>query len=543
MARVLVLGATGYVGGRLVPRLLAVGHDVRVVARRPAKLTGVSWAADVALHEGDLLRPETLRGAFDDIDVVYYLVHSMGGAAAFAETDRRIAGTVAACASAAGVRRIVYLGGLGEIDDRTSTHLRSRAEVGELLVASEVPTTVLRAAVIIGSGSASFEMLRHLTEKLPVMVAPKWVHTRCQPIAIRDVLGYLVAALDDSSDEDRVHDIGGPDVLTYAEMLQGYARVAGLPRRLILTVPVLTPKLSSYWIGLVSPVPTGVARPLVESLSQEVVVRDDPATDSTRWVPDPPVSYEQALRHVLRRVRDREVETSWREAELPWRESELPTGPGRRRDALAAGDASPAEPQPEDPVWAGGTLLSDVQEAVAAAASPEVFSTVARIGGDRGWPVHQWAWSLRGFADQLIGGVGLRRGRRDPDRLRVGDAVDFWRVEEMRAPVAPGDVGLLRLRAEMWVPGHAWLEFRLLPEHGGGTRLRQRALFAPRSLLGRLYWYAMLPFHALIFRRMAQALADEAGLTSSGGPTAARGVRAAAGRIRRVRRPPARRAG
>jgi uncharacterized protein YbjT (DUF2867 family) len=493
--RVLVLGATGYVGGRLVPRLLDAGYLVRCLVRDPGKAGGTVWGARAEVMAGDLLEAGTLDAAFADVGVVVHLVHSMGSSAAFADADRRIARNVAAAAAAAGARRIVYLGGLGEVNERSSAHLRSRAEVGDILLAGSVPATVVRAAVVVGSGSASFEMLRHLVEKLPVMVAPRWVRTRVQPIAIRDVLRYLVGVVQDDSDADHVYDIGGPDVLTYLEMMQVYARVAGLPRRLVLTVPVLSPKLSSHWIGLVTPVPVGVAKPLVESLSQEVVVRRPgqrsdgalPAEDIATVVPGACLGYEEALRLALLRVRDRAVETSWREAELAGR--------------------SPAEPLPEDPVWAGGTLFADDRSTWVPAAPLEVFATVCRLGGDRGWPAYGWAWRVRGWVDQALGGVGLRRGRRDPDALRVGDALDFWRVE---AADRGSDACVLRLRAEMRLPGRAWLEWRIDGDGRGGARLRQRALFAPRGLLGRVYWWVLVPVHGALFGATLRWLAARA---------------------------------
>jgi len=506
----LVLGASGYVGGRLVPRLLDAGYRVRVLARTPGKLRDVPWARSVDVRAGDLLEGgEEVEEAFAGCDVVYHLVHSMGSTEEFAAADRRIARRVSSAAHARGLRRVVYLGGLGEVDEHSSQHLASRAEVADILAAGPTPCTVLRAGVIIGSGSASFEMLRHLVEKLPVMVTPRWVHTRTQPIAIRDVLRYLVVAADAAHEDgaDHDYDIGGPDVLTYLDMMRIYARVAGLPRRLVVPVPVLTPSLSSHWVNLVTPVPFGVARPLIDSLTMEVIVRDAQAgetEDIATLDPHPTIPYDQALRLALLRVRDAEVETSWRDAEI--------------------GGRSPAEPYPGDPEWTGGTLLTDVHESDTSAPAPYAFATVSRVGGGRGWPTHMWAWSIRGRMDRLIGGVGLRRGRRDPNRLRVGDALDFWRVEEIRQPGAgggtpvgsapapdPQQVGLLRLRAEMRVPGAAWLEWRIQPHaEDTGARLTQRALFAPRGLLGRVYWWSMLPFHAFIFASMLRSLARQA---------------------------------
>jgi uncharacterized protein YbjT (DUF2867 family) len=529
-SRILVLGGTGYVGGRLIPRLLDAGHRVRCLVRTPAKLSGLPWAEDVAVVAGDLLDPEGLDDAFADVDVVYHLVHSMGSADGFAAADRRIAEVVARAAARAGVRRIVYLGGLGDVDARTSPHLRSRAEVAEVLLAGPVPVTVLRAAVIIGSGSASFEMLRHLVEKLPVMVTPRWVRNRVQPIAIRDVLRYLVGVLETADDADHDYDIGGPDVLTYLEMMRVYARAAGLRPRLVVPVPVLSPALSSHWVNLVTPVPVGIARPLVASLVSEVVVRDT-SEDISAVVPGGCLPYEQALRLALARVRDADVETSWREAELAGR--------------------SPAEPYPGDPEWTGGTLLRDVQALTADAPAMAVFDAISRIGGDRGWPTHMWAWQVRGLLDRLVGGVGLRRGRRDPDVVRVGDALDFWRVEDVRRP-GGSEPGVLRLRAEMRLPGRAWLEWRMTAVGPDRTQVVQRALFAPRGLLGRLYWWVLLPAHGFIFRSMLEVLAADAvelaevgvtTVTSSDGPT-----RPPSGRDAGVGgpvpgQPPARRAG
>ena len=496
---VLVLGASGYVGGRLVPKLLAAGYRVRCLVRSPGKIAGNPWADQAEIVAGDLLAGEGLNSAFAGVDYVIHLVHSMGKAQEFVAADRQIALAVAAAAERAGVRRVVYLGGLGEVDASTSQHLRSRAEVGEILLASSVPATVLRAAIVIGSGSASFEMLRHLVEKLPVMVTPRWVDTRIQPIAIRDVLRYLVGVLDDDSGKDHVFDIAGPDVLTYRQMMQTYAEVAGLPKRLIITVPVLTPGLSSYWVNIVTPVPFGLARPLVSSLTVEVVKRAD-GEDITALVPGECLTYRESLELALQRVRDRGVETSWRDAEV--------------------GGRDPADPYPGDPEWAGGTLLTHVRTADSDATPAQLFQAVTSVGGERGWPSFRFLWEVRGLIDRLLGGSGLRRGRRDPMRLRVGDALDFWRVEDVRPPDASG-AAVLRLRAEMMVPGRAWLEFRIDPRDGG-SRLTQRALFAPRGLLGRLYWLLMMPFHPLIFTTMARTLASQAAAlpTSTDAPTA-----------------------
>jgi uncharacterized protein YbjT (DUF2867 family) len=516
---VLVLGATGYVGGRLVPRLIAAGHRVRCLARDPAKLRDAPWAGQVEIVRGDLL--EGADGAFAGIDTVYHLVHSMSGGADFARLDRAIARSVATSAAQAGVGRIVYLGGLAG-DEATSEHMRSRAEVADVLRTGPVPVTELRAAVIIGSGSASFEMLRHLVEVLPVMVTPRWVESRVQPIAIRDVLRYLIGVLAIDDRDDHTFDIGGPDVLTYRQMMRIYAEVAGLPRRIIVPVPPLTPRLSSHWVGVVTPVPAAIARPLVESLTTDAVAVG--GTEAIqRLVPGERIGYRRALQLALARVRDHDVETSWREADYTGR--------------------PPAEPDPSDPDWTGGTLYRDRRTATAHAPPADLFAAVCGIGGDRGWP-HAWAWRIRGILDRMVGGIGLRRGRRDPDALRVGDALDFWRVLDVRAP-RDGRPGLLRLVAEMKLPGRAWLEFHVGEGDEGTSVLHQQALYAPRGLFGRLYWWVLVPFHHVIFPDMAARLVRRAEqrATSSGAltaPPAAPGDPAAA---TAPDQPPARRAG
>ncbi|MFJ9446246.1 SDR family oxidoreductase [Kitasatospora sp. NPDC101235] len=483
--RCLVTGATGYIGGRLVPELLARGHTVRCLVRDPGRLRDHPWRARVETATGDVTRPETLAGAFDDIDVAYYLVHSLGTKPSFEATDREAARAFAAAAAAAGAARIVYLGGL--VPDYAaadlSPHLRSRAEVGRMLPAGGVPTAELRAAVIIGSGSASFEMLRHLTERLPAMVTPRWVSTRIQPIAVRDVLRYLVGAAHLPPGLNRTFDIGGPDVLTYEQMMQRYARIAGLRRRLILPVPVLTPRLSSLWVGLVTPVPGSIARPLVESLRHEVVCGEH---DIARWVPDPPTGLtglDQAVTLALRRIKDADVATRWSSASSP---------------------GAPSDPLPTDPDWAGGSLYQDVRERTVTASPAAVWRVIESIGGDNGWYSLPLAWALRGWLDRAVGGVGLRRGRRDPTRLRVGDSLDFWRVEE----IEPGR--LLRLRAEMRLPGLAWLELSVTPDDSHGTQYRQRALFHPHGLAGHAYWRAVAPFHTAVFAGMARNIAERA---------------------------------
>ncbi|MFI8006453.1 SDR family oxidoreductase [Streptomyces sp. NPDC086010] len=490
--RCLVTGASGYIGGRLVPELLEAGHRVRCLARSPEKLRDYPWAGDAEVAKGDVTDADAVAAAMRDIDVAYYLVHALAGGPGFEKTDREAARIFGEQARAAGVARIVYLGGLTPDDVPTrelSPHLRSRAEVGRILLDSGVPTTVLRAAVILGSGSASFEMLRYLTERLPVMVTPSWVSTRIQPISVEDVLRYLVGSAHMPADVNRAFDIGGPDVLTYRHMMEQYARVAGL-RRVILPVPMLSPGLSSIWIGAVTPVPRQLARPLAESLRYEVVCSEH---DITRYVPDgpgQPFSFDKALTLALKRVREANVTTRWSSASTP---------------------GIPSDPLPTDPDWAGGSLYTDVRELDVDASPEALWRVIEGIGGDNGWYSFPLAWALRGWLDRLVGGVGLRRGRRDAQRLRVGDSLDFWRVEE----IEPGR--LLRLRAEMRLPGLAWLEMYAEVGENGRSHYRQRAIFHPLGLLGHAYWWSVSPFHAVVFGGMARNIARAANQGRTGG--------------------------
>jgi uncharacterized protein YbjT (DUF2867 family) len=485
----LVTGASGYIGGRLVPELLSAGHRVRCLVRTPGKLRDHPWAGRVEIVQGDVTDAASMGRAMDGVEVAYYLVHALGTGRDFERTDRDAARLFGEQARRAGVRRIVYLGGLtpaGVAESSLSPHLRSRAEVGRILMDCGVPAAVLRAAVIIGSGSASFEMLRYLTERLPVMITPRWVHTRIQPIAVRDVLRILVGCAGLPPDVSRTFDIGGPEVLTYEDMMRRYAAVAELPRRLIVPVPVLTPGLSSHWVGLVTPVPASIARPLTESLRHEVVCRE---RDIERYVPSPPghpLDFDRAVTLALQRVREAQVSTRWSSASAP---------------------GAPSDPLPTDPDWAGGSLYTDVRERVADVPPAALWQVIEGIGGENGWYSFPLAWAVRGRLDRLFGGVGLRRGRRDARRLRAGDSLDFWRVEE----IEPGR--LLRLRAEMRLPGLAWLEMRVDGGDGGAVRYRQRALFHPHGLLGHLYWWSVAPFHAAVFGGMARNIVRTASRT------------------------------
>jgi uncharacterized protein YbjT (DUF2867 family) len=480
--RALVTGATGYVGGRLVPRLLADGFAVRVLVRSPQKLTDVPWAPDVDVAPGDLRDPESVAAAMEGVEVVYYLVHSMRASGDFDEEESEAARTVAAAAERAGVSRIVYLGALHPAGAELSRHLRSRVAVGRILLDSAVPAIVLRAGVVIGSGSASFEMIRHLTEVLPYMPAPRWVRNRIQPIAIRDVLYYLRAAADLPPDVDRAFDIGGPDILRYGQMMNGFAVEAGLRQRPIASLPVFTPWLASQWVNLVTPIPRSLAVPIIESLQYDCVMHEH---DIDAVIPPPPgglTGYRTAVRLALAKVRDGAVETSWRNSSV---------------------DGAPSDPLPSDPDWSGHTVYTDVRERSTEASRDSLWRVIEGIGGERGWYSFPLAWALRGWADKLVGGVGLTRGRRDADRLQTGDALDWWRVERIERGRE------LRLRAEMRVPGQAWLELSVSPGDRGSL-YRQRAVFFPRGLSGRLYWFAILPFHGVIFNGMANRIVFEA---------------------------------
>ena len=480
---VLVTGATGYVGGRLVPKLLDAGFDVRVLVRSPSRMADVPWAGDVEVMHGDLSDAASVAPAVAGIDVVYYLVHAMGAGGDFESAEKTAAMNLARAARKAGVRRIVYLGGLHPEEGALSPHLRSRAEVGRILMKSGVPTAALQAGTVIGSGSASFEMIRHLTDVLPYMPAPRWVRNFIQPIAIRDVLYYLVEAADLPDEVNRTFDIGGPDVLRYGQMLNGYAVEAGLKQRPIAPLPVLTPWLASQWVNLVTPIPRALAVPIIASLQYDCVINEH---DIAHYIPEPDgglTGYRAAVRLALDRMREGEVETSWRNSSVR----------GASADLL-----------PSDPDWTGHTVYTDLKQRHADAPAAELWKVIESIGGDNGWYSLPLAWAARGVMDKVVGGVGLRRGRRNPTRLMSGDALDWWRVERIERGRS------LRLRAEMKVPGRAWLELSAEPAGDGGSDYTQRAIFFPSGLSGRLYWFSILPFHGIIFNSMATRITKAA---------------------------------
>jgi uncharacterized protein YbjT (DUF2867 family) len=470
---IFIAGATGYIGGRLLTVLETKGYRVRCLARQPEYLRP-RIGSGTQVVPGDVFAPETLDAALSGVDQAYYLVHSMGSGDSFEERDRIGARNFAASARRAGVRRIIYLGGLGG-GDALSSHLRSRQEIGNILRESGVPVIELRASIVIGSGSLSFEMIRALVERLPVMITPRWVSVTAQPIAVRDVLDYLVSALELPMPASRIFEIGGKDRVSYRDIMAEYARQRGL-RRIMISVPVITPRLSSLWLALITPIYARTGRKLVDSIRNPTIVRD-PAALATFNIR--PLGMSAAIAAALRNE-DREfAATRW-------------------SDSLSAAGAQPT--------WGGvrfGNRLVDARVADVNVPSERVFAVICRLGGATGWYYANWLWQLRGWCDLLVGGVGLRRGRRHPEELRVGDALDFWRVEAI-------DLNRrLRLLAEMKLPGRAWLEYVLEP-HGSGTRIIQNAIFDPAGLAGLAYWYAVYPLHRILFGGMLSAVGREA---------------------------------
>ena len=479
---ILVTGATGYVGGRLIPALLEAGYRVRAMARNLEKMGCRPWSADPRLElvQGDVLDMDSHKKAASGCGSAFYLVHSMiAQNEKFAAADRRAARNMVSAAADAGLRRIIYLGGLAETRHGTlSKHLQSRIEVAKILQAGPVPTTDLRTPMILGSGSASFEILRYLVERLPVMTTPRWVHSLNQPIAIRDVITYLVGCLEHVETSGQTYDIGGPDILTYRELLDIYAEEAGLSKRLIIPVPVLTPTLSALWIHLISPVPKSIALPLTEGLTSDAVCTENRIQSI---IPQKLLSCREAIRMALHRIEQEQVQTCWMDA-----------GNLLAPEWAHCGDAE----------WAGGTIMKCGYRALLQASPQDVWKPVSHIGGKTGWYSGNFLWRLRGAMDRLAGGVGLRRGRRHPIELSVGDALDFWRVLEVDPP------NRLLLLAEMKMPGEALLEIQITEDNNGRTELQLLSRFLPRGLFGILYWYALYPFHQWIFSGMLHGIAE-----------------------------------
>ena len=478
---ILVTGATGYVGGRLVPRLLEAGYRVRVLVRDPARLQGRAWRDRVEIISGDALQSETLATALKDVSIAYYFIHGKQGGRMNADRDLQVARNFARAADDAKIERIIYLGELVDPPSDLSPYLRARHETGYILRQSSVPVTEFRAGMIVGSGSALFEMIRYLTEREPVLVCPAWFFSQAQPISIRDVLTYLIAALETPESTGKMIEIGGPKRLTYADMLRGYARERNLKRVLIRT-PFYVPRLSAYWVHMVTPIHWRVVLPLIEGLRANLIVQDEAAKKLFPQIK--PMDFQTAVHLALGRIQRDNVETSWSDALV-----------------TVAGDIKPYKLTVEE-----GMFIETRQ--VLLDLKPEtVFRSYSGIGGERGWMYMDWSWAMRGWVDKVVGGVGLRRGRRHPDEIRVGESLDFWRVEE----VEPNR--LLRLRAEMKLPGKAWLEFRSEPQDDK-TLFTVTAYFAPLGLFGFLYWYAMWIPHRFIFDGLTRRLAGRARVLS-----------------------------
>ena len=474
---ILVTGATGYVGGRLVPRLLEAGYRVRCLVRDAARLQGYPWAKRVEVFTCDLTYVERIAEAMQGVSAAYYLVHGRQGGKESAEQDLEMARRFAEAASRAKIERIIYLGELVDPTANLSPYLRARHESGYLLRTSSVPVTEFRAGMIVGSGSALFEMIRYLTEREPILVCPAWFFSQAQPIAIRDVLSYLAAALDTPESAGKMIEIGGPTRLTYADMLLGYAKERGLKRWLI-PLPFNAPHLSAYWVHMLTPIHYRVVAPLIEGLRANLIVRDEAAKKLFPQIR--PIDFQTALRLALGRIQKDNVETSWADALVS-----------------AQGNEKPYHFSVEE------GLFIERRQVELDVPAETIYRAYAGIGGTRGWLYMDWAWALRGWMDKAIGGVGLRRGRRHPDDIRTGESLDFWRVEVAEPP------RILRLRAEMKVPGKAWLEFQSQP-HDDKTFLIVTAYFEPHGLFGFLYWYAMWPFHKFIFDGLTRRLASRA---------------------------------
>jgi uncharacterized protein YbjT (DUF2867 family) len=470
---ILVTGATGYVGGHLVPRLLEAGYDVRVFVRNPQKLKGITWSRRVQIAVGDVHSRETLLSALSDVYAAYYLIHSMTGGAGFAEQDIIAARNFGEVAKNTGVKRVVYLGGLGDPGTHLSEHLRSRQETGEILRRSGVCLTEFRAAIIIGPGSISFEMIRYLTERIPIMICPRWVKTKVQPIAIDDVIYYLVESLKTPNSEDQIIEIGGADVITYGEMMKGYANVRGL-HRLLINVPVLTPRLSSYWVHWVTPISASYARPLIEGLRNEVIVRNNKA--SAIFPEIEPSSYKNAVHQALSLL------------DPDYFEVEFDTSKDTKVVCFTK-------------IQKG--MIIEVRQKIVHSVAESVYKSFTELGGSNGWPCNL-LWRLRAAIDRIIGGVGMRKGRPETGNIELGDTIDFFRVVK----IEPNK--MIRLQAEMKLPGDGWLQFEAELVEDSLISIVQTVFFAPRGLLGTVYWYLLHPIHRIIFAKMINKLASKA---------------------------------
>lgn len=467
--KIAVLGASGYVGGRLVPKLLEEGYSVRCLARNPEKLSSRDWPSAEIIY-GDVLNPDSLSPALQNIDVLYYLVHSMQGKADFKDLDIRASKNCGAAARAAGVKRIIYLGALAKQSTDLSPHLKSRQEVGNVLRQAGVEVTELRASIIIGSGSASFEIIRDLVKKLPLMITPRWVRSLCEPISIDNVLEYLLACLEEPRTVNQILEIGGGEVLSYGNMMKAVAEVMG-KKLVMISVPVLTPRLSGYWLNIVTTVPMSIAHPLVEGLRNDSVTTDHRIRE---WINIELHPFKESVRKALEEDQQGLLASRWTEAE----------------NSLSTISEKNIQLK----------VLQDQRIVKSELPAEKIFQVFQSVGGDNGWYYANWLWQLRGIMDRMIGGVGMRRGRRHPIEIRIGDAIDFWRVEKFE----PGRS--LKLKAEMKLPGQAWLEFKVQSTPDQTSVFEQNATFFPANWIGYFYWYAIFPVHMLVFKNMAKSI-------------------------------------
>lgn len=459
--KILVTGATGYIGGRLIPKLLEKNHSVRVLVRDPRRLQGFGWETKVEICKGDLEKADEIAAATDGVDAAYFLVHAMYEGEDFAEREKKIAQNFADAAK--NLQKVIYLGGLLPDSENVSEHLKSRAEVGEIL-RENGNVTEFRAGPVIGSGSASFEMVRYLTERLPVMITPKWVSNEVQPVAIRNVIEYLLAAL--GKEPLGVVQIGA-NRLPFRRMIEQYAEIRGL-KRILIPVPFFSPRISGWWIGLITPIPNSLAVPLIKGINEPITA--DTSKAEKEFPEIKPIQYDEAVKIALSKIKEKAVETRWSGSLGGFQSYDLEDKEG---------------------------MFTEVRTVLTNASPHSLYRSFTAIGGETGWLTWNWAWRFRGFLDKLVGGPGLSRGRRHPENLRVGEELDFWRVETLEKDK------LMRLRAEMIVPGKAWLQFEIVPK-GGQTQLIQTALYAPKGLLGLIYWYASYPAHLFLFGSMAQ---------------------------------------
>ncbi len=482
--KILVTGATGYVGGRLIPKLLQLGFDVRILARNPDRIQNRSWYSQVEIFTGDVLDKDSLDGLFTDIDTAFYLIHSLSQGKNFNQADIQAAQNFVEVAESEKLKKIIYLGGLGEVSDNLSMHLLSRQQTGEILRNSEVDVTEFRSGVIVGSGSLSFEIIRNLTERLPIMVCPKWVYTKTQPISVENVLEYLIHSISTDMPKNSIFEIGGEDVLSYGDMIKKYALIRGL-RRLLIPVPVLTPKLSSYWIHWTTPVSAKITRPLVEGLKNESIVHD---LEAQKYFPQISlIDYDDAVKIALSNLNDQDVETSWSDSlsSSNGQDGSIESISRLNDDVVDYNEIS--------------GMVHDKKIITIEKSSSDIFKFLSSLGGETGWLYGNFLWKIRGYIDLFFGGVGLRRGRRDPLVLNQGDALDFWRIEKVI------ENKLIRLKAEMKVPGKAWLQYEIV-ENENNCQLTQTAFFAPKGLFGLIYWYSLFPVHIFIFRGMIKAI-------------------------------------